>query len=457
MSYKITRHGIVQAPGFRRPPSQKRITVNNLTVEGMASPLNGCCNFFDRCGDGDLMSLHFNGTLPLLDWMNFSVSNVCTRTFEFLTYVRADRTVGGEASAGHLADPCDTPNGVEWGYAKLTIENFGRYGRRGPTRQMMQPQQYCLTDQRRRLNGSPVESELEWDMRFATEVLTQDLSRDVIVGNATTPGKLDGLERWVRTGYANSILNSIVVDWNGNTMAGGNGITWNGQAIANTNNFIDVLRSAVRRVRTRIGMSPALQSNVINPGDMILLMPSHVATCLLDFFTCWSVCPGTNDITVMYSKPEGIAFRNSLNGGLYNAGQITLDGLTIPIMAYDWGLIKSATLNDAYLLVGSVGNVQLWFGEHLSADTAAATFGGQGYFSRDGGRILAAIVAENECYQLREWLHPRIYTRAPWAQVRFKDVVCTDVVDPLSPDPESSFYVTTSFDPASCPVPVTVT
>ncbi len=448
MKNKIIKHGITQAPGFR----QQRAVVPSLAVEGMASPFNGCCNFFDRCTD-ELMSLHFGGTMSLLDWMNFQVSDVCLRSFEFLTYIRSARAEGGGPSAGHLADPCEEPNGVEFGVTKFTIEDFGRYGRRGPTRNIMKPSFYCQTDQRRRLDGTAVTSEKEWDMRFTTEVLVQDLSRDVIVGNSSTPGKMDGLESWVKTGYGNPILDSIVVDWNGNSMAGGNGITWNGNAIANTFDFVDILKSVVRRVRTRISMSPALRSNTVNPGDMILLMPSHVAVCLLDFYTCWSVCPST-DITVMYQKPEAIAFRNSLNGGLYGGGQITIDGLTIPIMTYDWSLMKSATLSDIYLLVGSVGGVQLWFGEHLNADVAASEFSAQGYFSSDGGRILGAIDTDNECYHMKEWIHPRMYTRAPWAQVRFRDVMCVDAIDPLSPDPESSFYATTSFDPANCPVPV---
>lgn len=435
-----TRGGVVTPPGIR----QQR----TMTVSTQVSPFSGCCNFFDRCGDGDMMSLHYAGTLPLLDWMNFTVSDECNKTFEFLTYVRPEQSAGS-STAGHLANPCTDPNGTEWGYAKLTLEDFGRYGRKGPTRDMMKPTKFCQSDQRRRLDGTPVTDEREWDLRFATDVIIQDLSRDVIVGNSSTAGKFDGLERWVKTGYSNAALDSIVIDWNGNTMAGGAGITWNGNAIASTYDFVDILRSVVRRIKARISWSPVLRNSTLNPGDMILLMPSHVATCLLDFFTCWSVC-ASDDITVMYQKPEAIAYRNALNGGLYGAGTITIDGQVIPIMAYDWSLIKSATLSDIYLLVGSVGAVQLWFGEHLNADTAASNYRTQGYFSTDGGRILGTTSVENECSQLKAWIHPRIYTRAPWLQVRFQDVKCVDAIDPLSPDPDSSFFVQTSFVPAVC-------
>jgi len=102
------------------------------------------------------------------------------------------------------------------------------------------------------------------------------------------------------------------------------------------------------------------------------------------------------------------------------------------------------------LLTGGIGSVKLWFGEHLSAASAASKFGGQGYFSVDGGRVLGLYETDNECSVLKEWIHPRIYTRAPWAQVRFQDIQYSGVLDPLSPDPASSFYPLSSFTAAVC-------
>lgn len=419
-----------------------------MTLSTGASPF-GCCNFFDRCTD-ELLGLHFAGGLPLLDWIGFTVGTDCVKTFEYITFVRPTQSEGAN-TAGHLADPCATPNGWEFGSAKMTIEDFGRYGRLGPTRNIMQPTRYCMTDPRKRLDGSDVTDEREWDMRFTMETIVQDLSKDLIVGNKATAGKMDGLENIVKTGYASPMLDSWVVDWNGNTMAGGAGITVNGTAIAATFDFIDVLEAIVRRIKARIGWSPLLNTQQMNLGDLILLMPTNTAECLLDFYTCWSVCTSTDDLTVMLQLPEARAFRRQIMGGLYGYGQITIDGIPIPIMGYDWELVKSATLSDIYLLTGGVGSVKLWYGEHLSAATAASTFGTAGYFATDGGRVLGLWETENECYHLKEWIHPRIYTRAPWAQVRFQDVACSTVLDPLSPDPASSFYPLSSFAPAVCP------
>lgn len=414
-----------------------------LTVSTNPSPF-GSFNYFDRCTD-ELMGLHFEASLPLLDWIGWEVSDEYTKTFEYMTFVRPAFS-GGSATAGHLADACADPNTWEFGTNKFTVTGFGRYGRRGPTRDIMKPMMYCKTDPRRRLDGTPVTDEREWDMRFTTEVILQDIARDVIVGNSSTTGKMNGLEQIVKTGYASSMLDSIVIDWNGNPMSGGSGITWNGAATPSGTDFVEMLRSVVRRIRQRISWAPMLGNQRMNLGDMILVMPTHVAECLLDFYTCWSVCSSTADITIQLQSFEARRFRDQLLGGLFGYGQITIDNIPIPILAYDYELIKGPTLSDVYLLTGSIGSVKLWFGEHLAAAQAARQYGNLGYFSTDGGRILGLYHNENECVSLREWMHPRIYTRAPWAQARFQDVFCQRPGGPLSGDPLlSSFYPLSSF------------
>lgn len=65
-----------------------RLQQRQLVVSDGATPF-GCCNFFDRCTD-ELLSLHFAGMLPLLDYMGFNVSDVCHKVIEFITYVRPE-------------------------------------------------------------------------------------------------------------------------------------------------------------------------------------------------------------------------------------------------------------------------------------------------------------------------------------------------------------------------------
>lgn len=428
--------------------SQKRALV--FPSPGQLATPFGCCNFFDRCGDGDLMSLHYAGRLPLLDWMGFNVGDECYRTIEFLSYTRPAYSTG-TPTAGYLSDPCADPNGVEYGSCKITVEDFGRYGRVGPVREVAKPKKYCKTDPIWRLDGTPVTDELEWDMKFVTDVILNDVSKHVVTGNAGTSGQFDGLERWVKTGYDCSILDSIVIDWNGVAMSGGAGITWNGTAVPTTVDFIDVLLAVFRRIKQRIMWTPRLATSAPAVGDMILVMPTDMINCVLDFYTCWSVCAGSQYNEVALQSYEARTFRNSLNGGLFGAGQITLDGQTIPILPYDWELIKGPSRGDIYFLTGALGAFRIWEGEFINAAVPAASYADE-FTSTDGGRMLWAIELDNLCRRVKGWMFPRLFCKAPFLQARFQDVRCDPIGGFMSPDPtESSFYPLSSFAPASCP------
>jgi hypothetical protein len=426
---------------------------HRLTLSDAATPF-GCCDFFDRCGD-EIMSLHYGGQLGILDWMGFGVSDVCYRTVQFINYVRPTYAEG-EPTPGYISDPCADPNPYEFGSCKLTVEDFGRLGRSGPVRDIMKPKLYCQNDPRWRLDGTPVTDEDEWDMRFAMDVMINDLMQLIVTGNAATGGQFDGLQRWVRTGYDCSMLNSIVIDWNDNNMNGGAGITWNGNPVAATFDFVDVLLAAYRRIRTRITWNPALRVQPLRIGDIILVMPQFMAHCLLDFYTCWSVCAGRQYNEANLQTFEARTFRNNLIAdspeNLFGNGFIRLDGFPVPILVHDWEMINGPTRGDVYMLTGRVGGMGIWEGEHLSAETAAAEYGSLGYFSTDGGRVLGLWNNDNECKQMKIWMHPRLFCKAPWAQIRFQDVACVQPGGPLSPDPtENSYYPEDSFVPAECP------
>jgi hypothetical protein len=137
---------------------------------------------------------------------------------------------------------------------------------------------------------------------------------------------------------------------------------------------------------------------------------------------------------------------------MFGFGQITLDGQIIPILGYDWGLINGPTTGDIYFLTGSVGNFRIWEGEHISADVAARENPESGLFSTDGGRVLWRIDSENECRIMKGWIHPRLFCKAPFTQIRFQDVQCVTPGGFMSADPtETSFYPLSSFAPAECP------
>lgn len=437
-----------QADAVRRSQS-----VDRLTLTTHASPIG--TNYFDRCGD-EIMSLHYGGALPLLDWMGFQVTNEAYKVLEFIAYVRPEMS-DGSPTAGYLTNACADPNGIEFGTTKLSVENFGRLGRTGPTRDIMKPQRFCATDPVYRLDGSRVTSEREWDIRFAVDTLLGDTRKMLITGNSAVSGQFDGLQGWVKTGYTGanaSMLDSTVIDWNGNPMTGGSGITWNGNAVGSTFDFLQVFIPAVRNIKTRIMWARQLQNQQIRLGGMIILLPTFAAEGLLDFYSLWSFGKGASNNPMNLQQTEVRQFRNSLvsatnPANLFGYGYITIDNFDIPLLAYDWELIKGPKTFDMYFLTGGIGNTRIWEGEHLSADVAASNYGDKGYMSRDGGRILYLSETDNECSTTKIWMHPRLFCRAPWAQIRVQNVQLDVPGGPLSADPlESSFYPNSSFTPA---------
>ena len=413
----------------------------DLTVSD-APALFGCTPLFDACFDAPIMSLSFEGTAPFLDWIGWERTSICTIKKAFLNFARAE-SLNGSASPGWLANPCNDANSFETDYCDFTLTDFARLRRDTPSRDITKSGVLaCEASPRHRLDGTPITDQLEYDFRLAMEVLLQDLKVMVVNGNQDTAGQFDGLESLVKTGYANAngslcpAMDSIVIDWNNNDMDGGSGITWNGAAVGTTYNYIDVLMAIVRRIRHRIRMAPALAAQAMNVGDMILLIPSEFAACVLDSYTCWSVCG--NDVTLMLNQ-EARTFRQTLSGGLYGAGRIYVDGFEIPIMPYDWGLISSGQTFDSYILTGAVGNVKLIQGQYNDLEIAALKRPVL-YDSTDNGRFLTWLSTDNTCEKQNAEMQPRLLAWAPWAQARIMDVVCGLPGGVLSADPWSSYF-----------------
>lgn len=445
---------------------QQRSTVDpeSLTLSNLAT-IYGCCGLFDLCTDQDLMSLSFQGQNKFLDWIGWELSNICLIKKNFITFTRpAAAATTGLRTSGVISNPCGDSYGVEWGTCDFVLENFGRLRRRGPVRDATRnDMRYCEIQPRYRLDGTPITSDAEYDMRLSTEAMVQDLKRLVISGSKLVSGEFDGLQRLVKTGYVDStgkhcqMMDSIVIDWNGNGMNGGNGITWNGNAIANTYDFIDVLLAVVRRIMDRIKMAPALSVQAVQPGDMIIVAPTHLIRCILDAFTCWSVCPGTQYNEVTLQTYEARNYRNSLNGGMFQAGKIFLDGFEIPLMAYDWGLVNGPTLSDVYVLTGQVGSVKLIQGQFYDMRGVPSGYPDAMYSYTDGGRLLTWTERDKTCVYRETEMQPRMLMWAPWAQARIQDVKCTQPGGILSPDPwETSFYPQTSFETPTCPTDLVV-
>lgn len=429
--------------------------VERLTENTSLAPVAGCTGLFDCCGDGDFVSLTFEKAQPFLDWIGWTTTNVCRSVRNYITFVRPEYS-GANPTVGYQADPCAPANSVEWGTCAFEIDDFGRLRRAAPVRDATKNNMnYCEAQPRFRRDGSQITDEREWNAVIATEALLQDLKRMIITGNASTGGQFDGFEQLVVDNYTDyrgrrcETMDSIVLDWNGNDMDGGAGITWNGVAVGASYDIIDVLIAIYRQIRQRMRWSPPLAAQNINVGDMILVMPDPLTQCLLDKYTCFTVCDGRQYNETNLNTLEARTFRERLEGGFFGYGRIFLRGFEIPVLSYDWELMKGpgGTLGDVYMLVNQVGNIKTLMGELNDMSAARTGYPEATFFASDGDRLLGWIEQDETCIKQTHEIQPRIVNWAPFLQTRIQNVRCNQPSQYISPDPTSSFFPESSFAP----------
>lgn len=431
--------------------------VQRLSEEASLGTISGIQGIFDPTGDRDLMSLSFQGVDPFMDWIGWSPSRVWQETRGYIHWVRP-AYANSAPTIGYVSDPCADPAGVEYGAAEFMVSGFGRLRRAAPTRDVTRVDvKKWAGEPRRRLDGTPITDDREFGAYLATEVILQDLKHMLVSGNSTTSGQFDGLEKIVRTGITDyrgrrvSTMDSTVIDWNGNTMTGGSGATWNGASIPSTASLIDTLRAAVRQVRQKTKWAPALAAQNYNVGDTVIVLPDFLAYGLLDQYVSWKLAAGAQYNETVINQYEARALRAQIDGGLYGFGEITLDGRVYPLISYDWGLVNNAagTVGDIYVLTRGIGGHRFLYGEYLQMDQVPSAYPEASYFYTDGGRLLGWIESDHTCIRQIHEMQPRLSCWAPWAQVRIQDVRYDMVGGYISPDPTSSFFPESSFTPAA--------
>lgn len=419
-----------------------------LTIDTLPATLYGPNSLFTLCTDDALMALTLGGSNPLADWIGWTGTDVWRREVGLILYEAPEGTAAGSPTTAWVTNPCEDSEGVEWGSTDWSIEGFGHLRRHGPTREAGRiGLRLCERSPIYRLNGTRIENDLEYDMAVAARVLNQDFSRGLVEGNGANPGQFHGLEALVATGYTDSqgrrvpMMDSIVIDWNGNGLNGGAGVTWNGQAVASTWNLVDVVMGAVRAVRRRMSMSPAMGNSPVAFGDMAIVGPQPVLEGILNAYVCWSVCEGTQYNETFLSVDGARELRQDLldEGGNDYYAVISIDGQRIPLVAHEWGMINGSGLYDFYILTRQVAGQRLMYGEFNDMERVAATLEGD-YESTDGGRFLTWPERDMTCLIRYTEMRPRLVIPAPWAQVRFMDVAYDTVGPMFAYDPISPYF-----------------
>jgi hypothetical protein len=437
-------------------PIQRDLTVSSVGT------IYGCTGVFDLCGDADLVSLSLQSPDPLLDYIGWEVTDVCVLERNYIDRIIPDE----EVRAGWLGDACADPNTVNWSTVAFRIEDFARLRRATPTQDVTKNAlRLCESQPRYRKDGTPITDDREFRAVMAAEVMLQDLKLMLVNGDADTAGQFDGLEKLITTGYTDfkgrraSAMDSIVIDWNGNTLAGGAGATWTdsrgSRNITSTATFTDVLRSIVRILKARIKNSGLGVLN-LQLGDMVLVATSEMAESILDQYTCWSVCEGGEFNEANINTLEARAFREGLMGGTFSAngttiqaeGIIRIHGVAIPIITYDWGLQQGSSASDIYLLTGSVGGRKVMNGEFNDFRSIPTRYENAfKFFTTDGGKVLGYFETDQTCVNQVSEMQPRLVMPAPWLQVRIADVTTSTPGGPFEADVLSSFfYGGTSFE-----------
>jgi hypothetical protein len=417
----------------------------DTTFAALSNPtIYGRNSIFSPCFNGDVFGLQVE-TQGIMNWLGWRRNKFWKRTVQFITWWRGEGADEGTTGAG---SPCDDPLSWEWGECSYELCHTSWYHRQGQPLGPHNTQTRCETDRMARINGVPIRDEFEWQLNGIMNALQQDVSYDAVHGNHANAWEMNGLEAVVRQGYEDNngnycpMVDSWLIDWQNDDLDG---------AVNQWGNFFDFLHELVGQIEYRASGLGRIQER-----DMVLFMPRFLADCLLDSFTCYSVCGVTDsgDITDQALRGQILQYRQSLNGGpLWDGrsavGYIRLkSGRRLPIMVDDTFDISKPNANycaDVYLLTRRIGNRDVFYGEYLDLATYANLMrkfnSTTGIRVEKGGRFSFKGKEDNWCGVAMVGMSPELYLSAPWAQARIQDVCCSRQLKPITFDPFQPDYL----------------
>lgn len=417
----------------------------NLTPN--TTTMYGCTGLFSLCGPDEIIGLSLTDD-KLIAWMGFRSNNVCEQFIKFVTYMDVAGTAAGTASSS-AGRACDDPPLTEKG----TFEIF--LGDKGLLRLAGQPIELTKIGERKcdktptytlplpgAPNGVRIDNDLDLEAIVTAEAIKNEISRYLITGDHSVTGQFDGLQALVNTGYTdvrtgttNSGIDSMVVNWASDNMDG---------SVNGNGNIIGYVRDVVRRIRRRVRMAGRGDLAV---GDMVLVMPTHLRDAFLDAWACWGLCLPSQYNELFRDNLATREFRDKFNGGLYGDGYITVDGVPVPIIAHDWlGLTQSGGnfVSDIYVLTRRMGSTPVLYGQYhpmTDAVAVAREYGAAQYRTLQGDRFIQFVKWDNLCVQTAMAIKPNIYLSAPWAQARIQNVGANPTFDPISDNPQSTYFI----------------
>lgn len=420
----------------------------SLTVD-LTSKLYGCGGLFGLCGPDDILGLTMVDD-PLVTWLGFEPDTICEKSVKGWIYTDQAGTAAGSTSGYVYGGACDDPPTSEKGVCEFYIGDFGTLRACGEPVEVNTlglrkcDKQPVYTVPIEGVGPVRIDNDLDLETINSALVVKHELSRLLVTGDKNVNGQFDGLTNLVKEGYVSVqgercySMDSVVVDWQNDTLAG---------AVNGHGSIIAKVRDIVRRIKWRISTS---KLGMPGEGDMVLLMPHWMAWQFLDEWAWWSIRTGQQYNEVFRDNYTMRDFRDRFAVGLFGAGYITIDGVNLHIIPHDWQTVDQSApyfCADIYVLTRAIGGRRVFTGQYIPADIGADAVNdvaGYRYFNVEpfqGGRALRWIKTDNACVQPCLLFRPRYYLETPWAQGVIQNVCVQTQFTPQSLDPQSSYFI----------------
>jgi len=423
---------------------------------------------FDLTAGDTLLGL-FGGTTynPALNAIGFENSDYQRRMEVFLTYIGAKGTGAGTPTSAVLVDPCEPGQGVEAGGVNYLIEGWTKLRRSSDVRQLDDLTiKYWETQPRYTIAGQRIENDLQWDLYRLTQVILQDMQEQLMVGDGTNSNETDGFLNLISSTYLDPItgvshpeMAGHVFDWHNNTMGTtptSAGVTYNGNAVADGKDIIDVINAYTQMVSKRLS-----KATFGGSPKIIAMLPANMLQSLMEVYVCKKYCAGdtievsgTTVVSVnvnagagsigVYEKRKELEMLYAQLGA-YNAVTLNFNGVPITFYPYDYGLYNESTKRGSIVfLVPDVGNTPIVrihtqdFGSVLNS----AFSNDPNYRASDQGRFLWWEARDHTCYTTHLQNNHRVYMRARWLQMKITNIQYTNLaIDDLSMNVNSPRYL----------------